>query len=339
MYAIFTIAAMRSYRVFLSFFLTLAVAACDSANRPSVASVNAPKAQSEKNSESTVSPMRIALVMKTLTNPFFVKVEHGARQAEKEFGIELMIKAASQETSIEQQIQIVEELIQEKTDAIVIAPGDSSRLVPVLKKAQLAGIRIITIDNQLDSEALKSEGVHPIPFISVDNEMAAYQSAKFVAEQVKNSTKAFILEGIRSAENSRQRTAGAERAFHENAHIRIVAKESANWKIDEGYAVTKRVFATHPDITVIFAANDMMALGASKYLQETENRKVRVAAYDAIDDAKEAVKSGKISVTVDQQAAEQGYQGIAMAVRALRGEPIPESILVDTRLITANAPE
>jgi len=73
--------------------------------------------------------------MKTLTNPFFIEMEKGARRAEQALNIELVVKTAAQETSIEQQIQIVEDLIAAKVDAIVIAPGDSELLVPVLKKA------------------------------------------------------------------------------------------------------------------------------------------------------------------------------------------------------------
>src|SRR6185437_14559396 len=92
---------------------------------------------------------KIALVMKTLTNPFFIEMERDARRAEKEFGIELQVKTGSDETAVEQQIQIVDDLIQSRVEAIVIAPGDSQRLVPILKKAQAAGIVIINIDNKL----------------------------------------------------------------------------------------------------------------------------------------------------------------------------------------------
>ena len=90
--------------------------------------------------------LTIGLVMKTLTNPFFIEMEKGARKAEKEFGIKLIVKTGAKETSIAQQIGIVEDLISMKVDAIVIAPGSSTELVSVLKKAQDAGIKIVNID-------------------------------------------------------------------------------------------------------------------------------------------------------------------------------------------------
>ncbi len=210
---------------------------------------------------------QIGLVMKTLTNPFFVEMEKGARRAEKELDVTLKVRTAAQETSIEQQIQLVEDLIAEKVDAIVIAPGDSQRLVPALKKAADAGIKIINIDNRLDPKSIQQAGLKPIPFISVDNEAGAYKAGKFLVEGVVAPTEAALLEGIRSADNAMQRAQGARRAFLENKKVKLVASETANWKIDEGYGVTKEIFTKHPNVKLLFAANDMMAIGAIKYLQ------------------------------------------------------------------------
>jgi len=278
--------------------------------------------------------LKIALVMKTLTNPFFIEMERGARRAEAELKVELQVRTAAQETSIEQQIQIVDDLIAARVDAIVIAPGDSNSLIPALKRASAAGIKLVNIDNRLNPQGLQQAGLVPLPFISVDNEKAAYAAARFIAEGARAGTQAAILEGIRSADNAQQRLAGARRAFAENKAIALVASESANWKIDEGYAATKKIFQTTPQVKLVFAANDMMALGALKYLHESRLSAVKVAGYDALDEAVAAVKTGKLVVTVDQQAGEQGFQGVALAVRLLHGESVPDVMLIDTRLVT-----
>jgi ribose transport system substrate-binding protein len=262
-------------------------------------------------------------------------MEKGARRAEKELGVELLVKTAAQETSIEQQIQIVDDMVAAKVDAIVIAPGDSQRLIPVLKKATDSGIKVVNIDNRLDPEAIRQSGMAPVPFISVDNEKGAHSAAKHIADMAKQPTEAAILEGIRSADNARQRMEGAKRAFAENKAIKLVASESANWKIDEAHDVAKQLFAKHPNIKLLFAANDMMGLGALKYLQEAGKNDVKLAAYDALDEAIAEVKAGRMACTVDQQAAEQGFQGVALAIRLLKGENVPGQVLIDTRLITA----
>ena len=170
----------------------------------------------------------IGLVMKTLTNPFFVEMERGARRAEQELGITLKVKTAAQETSIEQQIQLVEDLTAAKVAAIVIAPGDSQRLVPALKRAADAGIRIVNIDNRLDPDAVKQAGMSPVPFVSVDNRAGAHQAGKFLAEGINSTTEAAILEGIRSADNARQRTEGARAALVQYIELRQRRPHFAN---------------------------------------------------------------------------------------------------------------
>jgi ribose transport system substrate-binding protein len=311
--------------------LGLSVVACDQASGPQVSSPSQPAAPA------SAAPVKkeVGLVMKTLTNPFFVEMEKGARRAEHDLGVNLTVKTAAQETSIEQQIQIVEDLIAAKVNAIVIAPGDSQRLIPALKKAADAGIAIVNIDNRLDQAAVQQAGMKPVPFVSVDNEAGAYKAAHFLAEGVNKPTQAAILEGIRSADNAQQRMAGAKRGLQENPKISLVASESANWQIDEAYQVTKALFAKHPKIELLFAANDMMAIGAVKYLQESKRTQVKVAGYDALTEALGEVKAGRMVATVDQQAAEQGYQGVALALRLMQGAEVPAVTTIDTRLVTA----
>lgn len=279
----------------------------------------------------------IALVMKTLTNPFFTAMEQGARRAERQLGVQLLVKVAAQETSIEQQIQIVDDLVTAKVDAIVIAPGDSQRLVPVLKRAADAGIKLVNLDNRLDPDAVQKAGLAPIPFLSVDNEKAAYAAAQWLAKDARPGTQAIVLEGIRSADNARQRHQGATRALADNPAVQLVASESAHWKIDEGHAVTRNLLTRHPKVQLIYAANDMMALGAIQYLQEAGRTDVKVGGYDAIDDAVAEVRTGRLAVTVDQQAAEQGFQGVQLAQRLLAGDKVPLVTLVDVRLVTMDS--
>jgi ribose transport system substrate-binding protein len=324
---------MNTFRWIATLSAALSMVACGQSSGPSVSST-AP--QSPASAAAPQPKKEIGLVMKTLTNPFFLEMEKGARRAESEFGINLKVKTAAQETSIEQQIQLVEDLVAAKVDAIVIAPGDSQRLIPSLKKAADAGIKIVNIDNRLDPQTLKQAGMGDVPFISVDNEAGAYKAGKLLADTAKGRTEAAILEGIRSANNAQQRMQGAKRAFAENKNIALVASETANWNIDEGYKVTQALLRQHPKIELLFASNDMMAMGAIKYLQESNNKKVKVAGFDALAEALSEIKAGRMFATVDQQAAEQGYQGVALALKLIGGQPVAPVTTIDTRLITGS---
>jgi ribose transport system substrate-binding protein len=311
----------------------LVLLGCGQSSAPNISTVATPAQPAPATVVAAARP--IGLVMKTLTNPFFIEMEKGARRAEKELGIALTVKTAAQETSIEQQIQLVNDLVAAKVEAIVIAPGDSLSLIPALKKAVDAGIKVINIDNRLDPDALKQAGLGALPFVGVDNEAGAFKAGQFLAANVKTATQAAILEGIRSADNARQRMEGARRGLTENKQIKLVASETANWKIDEAYAVSKVLFTKHPDVKLLFAANDMMAMGASKYLQESGKAHVKVVGFDALSEALTEIKSGHLAATVDQQAAEQGYQGVVLALRLIKGEAVAPVTMIETRLVTA----
>ena len=317
--------------------LSLLAVGCNQVHKAGTSSLIVNQEQQMANQAATPAKfdeITVALVMKTLTNPFFVEMEKGARQAEQELGINLLVKTGAQETSIEQQITIIENLIKDQVDAIVIAPADSTELIPVLKKAQDAGIVIINIDNQLEPTAARQIGLVNVPFISVNNELGAYLSANYISHQIKQPTQVAILEGIRTAKNAEDRKNGALRAFGENPNIEIVAMETAHWKIDEAYDVTVQLFEEHPAMGALFCANDMMALGSIQYLDQAGKTDVLVAAYDALEEAKEAIRAGKLQATIDQQAALQAYTGVQFALAALNGETVPLETIVDVKLIT-----
>jgi ribose transport system substrate-binding protein len=315
--------------------LTMVFTACAPAQpKDSLTLINKTGQPTASNEIKVPSSYTVALVMKTLTNPFFVEMEKGARKAESELGIQLIVKTAAQETSIQQQIEIVDGLVKAKVDAIVIAPGDSNELIPSLKKAQDAGIIVVNIDNRLNAALSHKLGLVDVPFISVDNEKGAYLSAKFIADKIKTPTKAVILEGIQEAVNAQDRFNGAKRAFSENPNITLAASKSAHWKIDEAHDVIAQLFTNNPDIGAVFCANDMMALGTVQYLNEQHISNVWVAGFDNLAETQQSLRDGKIMATIDQQAALQGYTGVLYAYKMLNGEKMPAETYVDVILVT-----
>jgi ribose transport system substrate-binding protein len=97
--------------------------------------------------------------------------------------------------------------------------------------------------------------------------------------------------------------------------------------------VIQDIFDRHPWIGAVFCANDMMAIGVLRYLEETGRTDVKVAAFDAIAEAKQAIRDGRLTVTIDQLPEIQGYQGVATAVEMVRGVTPPEQVMVEARVI------
>lgn len=326
-------ARMRFISVIILTVVTILALGCSGTKEHKAVIVENQQGSGQGTQNGVVPNKNIGLVMKTLTNPFFIEMEKGARQAVGGTQASLTVKTGAQETAITQQIAIIEELISDKVDAIVISPASSTELIPVLKKAQDANIPIINIDNQLDKELCRKVGLLNVPFISVNNEQGGYLSAQYISEKITVPTEVVILEGMTSAQNSQERRDGALRAFKENPNIKVVAVETANWKIDEAYTVMTSLYKKFPNIGAVFCANDMMALGVIKYLDESGKTQVLLAAYDALDEAKLAIKNGKQMVTIDQQADVQGYLGVKYALQKLEGQEVPLETIVDVKII------
>ncbi len=310
--------------------------ACGDSAQPSVGSVAVGDTQRGAGRDRT-PVIKVAVILKSLTNPFFVEMAKGARVAQQVTGIDLEIRAATPETSVEQQIRIVQEQIKSRVDAIVISPVDIRQLAPALKAAHDAGIKIVNVDERLDADALKAHQLAEVPYVGVDSEQAAYQAAKFLSSRVDRPTEAAIIEGVAGTNTAIDRKRGVQRAFSENHQIRLVASQAANWKSDQAYELAARLFKTHPKIGLVYCSNDLMAIGVIKYLRDSGRSRVLVGGFDALRQAKDAVRTGVMGVTVDQHAFMQAYIGVMSALKLLRGQAVPSQEMVSIELVTATS--
>lgn len=275
----------------------------------------------------------VALVIKTLDNPFFVEMAKAAPRAERQWPMTVRIEAPAKETSVEQQIEMVESLLKQRVDAIVIAPADSVKLIPVLKQARDKGVVVVNIDNRLDQIISRDLGLVGVPYVGVDNVAGAYMAAQAIAAQVHGPAKAAVIEGIRNAANAQARKIGALKAFSERADITVVGSVSSDWLRDKAVAAMQKLLDDHPDLRLVFAANDVMALGVLDHLDRVGRQDILVAGYDALPEAVGRLGRG-LAATIDQQAEEQGFRGIAAAWTLLNGGHVDNESLVDLRLVT-----
>lgn len=279
---------------------------------------------------------RIALIMKTLTNPFFITMRQGAIKASAELkNVDLLVQASAEETSFEEQLAIMEDMIAKKVDAICIAPSSPKTILPAVVKAAKAKIPVIDIDVLIDPAAIKAEGIKPIPYVGADNLQGGYMAGKWLVQTLGGRGKVAILEGAPGVDNGVKRKNGAEKAFREAPHIRLVASQTANWKTEEALNVFTNILQAHPDLNGVFCANDMMAFGAIEAIAAAgKTGKVAVASFDALDAAKEAIKAGSMGCSIDQRPDLMGYYGVKYALDSIHGKKVPAVYMVPLTNIT-----
>ena len=261
---------------------------------------------------------KVALVMKSLANEFFLTMETGAKDYQKHNAsqFDLITNGIKDETDTANQIRIVEQMIVSKVDAIVLAPADSKALVPVVKKAIDAGIIVVNIDNRLDPDVLKSKDLN-VPFVGPDNRKGAQKVGDYLAKKLKAGDEVGIIEGVSTTTNAQQRTAGFKDAM-QTVGAKVVSVQSGEWEIDKGNAVASAMLNEYPNLKALLAGNDNMAIGAVSAVRAAGKQgKVLVVGYDNINAIKPMLKDGRVLATADQYAAKQAVFGIDTALKAL----------------------
>ena len=266
---------------------------------------------------------KVALVMKSLANEFFLTMEDGAKAYQKDHSddFDLISNGIKDETDTAGQTRIVEQMILAKVNALVIAPADSKAMVPVIKKAVDAGITVINIDNQLDPTVVKRKKIS-VPFVGPDNRKGARLVGEYLAKQLKAGDEVGIIEGVSTTTNAQQRTAGFKDAM-EAAQIKVVSLQSGDWEIDKGNKVAASILSEYPDVKALLAGNDSMAVGAVSAVRAAGKAgKVQVVGYDNINAIKPMLKDGRVLATADQFAAKQAVFGIETALKIIKGEKV-----------------
>ena len=277
----------------------------------------------------------VALVLKTLNNPFFIELAAGAQEAADSLGVELLVQAPDREIDVEKQMQIIENLLQTDIDALALTPSGSREVVPAIAEANLAGVPVLIVDTRADADALAEAGATIATFIGSDNVEGGRIAGRFVAEALGGRGSVAVIEGIPGHETGDSRLRGFREAIAEHPGISIVASQTANWERDQAFNVTQNMLQSHSDLRAIFAANDVMALGAVEAVASAgRTGDLIVVGFDAQDEAVAAIREGAMSASIAQHPRDMGRIAIESAWSILRGDTVPAEVPVGIELVT-----
>ena len=267
---------------------------------------------------------KIGLVMKSLQAAFFQVMQEGAIQYANSLPeLELICVGTDSQTEVNEQVALVRHLIAQKVDAIVLVPIDSKALVLPVAEAMKAGIPVINIDIMLDEELLKQAGVE-VAFVGPDNLTAAYEVGKCLCSKLSQGDEVAIIEGLRNADNARQRKDGFLKAINEFS-LRLVAAESANWETAQAVDVFQQIAKQHVSLKGVFCGNDAMALGVLEIMKQNGNY-LPLVGFDNDAVMKQYLQSGRLIATVDIFSSQMAVHGIEYAVKVLEGTAKNEGI-------------
>jgi ribose transport system substrate-binding protein len=180
-----------------------------------------------------------------------------------------------------------------------------------------------------------SNGGTVVSHIASDNVAGGSMAAEFLCNAIGGQGNVVELQGVAGTSAARDRGQGFNDYMTASCQgVTIVAQQTANFNRDEGLTVFENILQAQPDIAGVFAHNDEMILGAIQAAEAANRTGIVFVGFDAIDDAVQAVKDGKLAATVAQQPAEMGRLAVETALKSLNGEKVEASIPVPLTLVT-----
>lgn len=279
----------------------------------------------------------VGLVMKSLEAEFFQEMKKGAIDyAEKRGDLQLIPVGTENQTEIDKQVQLVEDFIEQRVDAIIVIPIDSKALVPSVVKAVQAGIEVVNIDIMLDKEKLKAHNLELL-FVGPDNEIAAKIVGDVLAKELGKNGKVIIIEGVPAAMNAQQRKQGFLNSIMEHG-LNLIASDVANWETDQAFMVFSELYKMHPDVQGVMCANDAMAIGVLKALKVAgRTGDIKVIGFDNDKSVRTLIENGKMLATIDCFGSQMAAEGINYAMSSLQGDKHKGWIKTKIKLITGTA--
>jgi D-allose transport system substrate-binding protein len=283
-----------------------------------------------------------AVVLKTLSNPFWVSMKDGIEKEAQKLGVTVDISAAPSESDLQAQLLLFEDALNKNYKGIAFAPISAVNLVQPAAKAYKKGIFLVNLDEKVDVASLKQAGGNVEAFVTTDNVAVGKKGADYIIQQLGAAGgKVAVVEGKAGAASGEARKKGATEAFQSAKNIQLVASQPADWDRLRALDVATNIMQTNPDLKAFYCCNDTMALGVMQAVQNVGKAgKILVVGTDGTPEALQMIDAGRLTATVAQDPAKVGATGLDLLVEAVKsGKQIavdaePKFTAIDSILVT-----
>ncbi|GIH22861.1 rhamnose ABC transporter substrate-binding protein [Acrocarpospora phusangensis] len=276
--------------------LALLATACGGTTREDVAqqasaSAAAPASSAAADPNAPIKPgLKIAFLPKQVNNPYFTIANGGGIDAAKEFGGEGK-EVGPSEASASSQVSYINTLIQQKQDAIVISANDPNAVVPALKQARDAGIKVVSYDSDTAPEG------RDLFVNQASAEDLGRTEVQLLAEQIGHKGKIAILSATPNATNQNTwiEFMKDELTKPEYKDMELVKVAYGNDEDQKSFTETQGLLRAYPDLAGIISPTTVGIAAAARYLSDSKYRgKVKLTGLGTPNQLRKFVKDGTI---------------------------------------------
>ncbi|MGJ6963766.1 sugar ABC transporter substrate-binding protein [Streptosporangium sp. G11] len=255
--------------------------------------------------------VKVGLITKTETNPFFVKMKEGAEAAAKAEGAELMTAAGKFDGDNAGQITAIENMVAAGVKGILITPSDSKAIIPAVKKARSAGVMVVALDSPTEPQDA-TDALFATDNFKAGELIGRYAKAVMAGKPAKIAT----LDLAPGVAVGRLRHDGFLKGFGiAEGDPSVVCSQDTGGDQAKGQTAMENCLQKAPDVNVVYTINEPAALGAYTALKAKGREKdVLIVSVDGGCAGTKAVQSGQIAATSQQYPLKMAEQGVKAVV-------------------------
>lgn len=277
---------------------------------------------------------KVAVVISTLNNPWFVVLAESAAENARKLGYEAKIFDSQNNPSTE--ADNFENLISSGFDAILFNPTDADGSIANILKAKTAGIPVFCMDREVNADDAATSQVLS------DNYSGCVEIGIEFVKALNGKGKYVEIIGLVGDNNTWARSGGFHSVVDKFPDLKMLAQQSGDFDRNKAMEVLETIMQANPDIDAVFCGNDAMAMGAYQALQSAGKAdKVKVFGFDGASEVIEKIKEKKIVATGMQYPKVMAKTAAQYADEYFKGRRVfPQRVPVEVELVKSeNAKE
>jgi len=281
-----------------------------------------------KTGDSKNEKKKVAVIVSTLNNPWFVVLAQTAAAQAESLGYETKIFDSQNNTALE--ADNFENAIASGFDAILFNPTDADGSITNVLKARSAGVPVFCMDREVNAtDAATSQ-------ILSDNYSGCVAIGKYFVEQMNKKGNYAEILGLVGDNNTWNRSKGFHSVVNFYPDLKMVAQQSADFDRNKAMEVMESLLQAHPDINAVFCGNDAMASGAYQALVAAgKANEIKVFGFDGAEDVINSIRDKKIAATGMQFPKVMAQTAANYADEFFKGRKIfPKKMPVAVELVT-----
>ena len=302
----------------LVFSLVIALVGCNSNTSPTADNTNSGSANGKQ---------KVAVIVSTLNNPWFVVLADSAKENATELGYEAVVFDSQNDPAKE--TAHFDNVIASGYSAVLFNPTDADGSIANVRRAKAADLPVFCMDREINAtDAAISQ-------VLSDNYSGCVAIGQHFVKEVGESGKYVELLGLVGDNNTRNRSDGFHSVVDRYPELKMVAQQSADFDRAKALEVMEPILQANPDINAVFCGNDAMAMGAYQALLAAgKDKTVKVFGFDGADDVVNMIKEGKIVATGMQFPKLMAQTAAESADKYLKGDrDIPQKVPVAVELV------